>query len=360
MTSIIAKTLTIKDNFMLNSEHEIVKAVINDETIIETLIVEGTANAFSDDFSKSESFERFWKKLGATVLCLKLHVRPPVEQELYFTNLQKLFIINENIFEFISLTLHQVNVGLTHIKINTEAIDCVTNHEKPEINENFIAVLQHCKSLSNLVFGCKIPLETNIINAIFSELNYNIWEMDELIFDCEQLPFWADYANYYWMVDIIEMRFFKIGNFRKVIVSPNSVCEKLMEGQSHCETNCSLKHPVFRGEGEVTLSFGQMEWKCNEYYRSCFDSFPLIIVLNRVYFNDVDVLNRMSEKLILLRELTYFYYGPLILNWPPFPKLEKLHIQLDVSSYESFENLIKSCPNLKRLRVKIREGITDD
>lgn len=353
------ETLTIKEDFVLNENHEIVTSVINEQITYEKLIVEDTKNAFEENFLKSQIYKRFWTNLGKSVAVLGLYVRAPVDLELYFVNLRELYIEKPAISRFISPLLFQTNVGLEVITINESIIDTVSNAESPEINEIFFDILNYCKSLKYLDFRCQIPVEANIINELFAELNFNCMGMDEVIFDCDPLPFWLDYQNYYWITDEIEMEFIRNETARKVIIKPFCVREKLMEGYSGCAENCSLNHQVFGCETVKILEF-EYGRKCNKYYNVCFESFPHVYWLDQLCIDDAAVLNLMSEKLTHLNKLSLKYDGPIINTWPSFPKMGIISIVFPVLSPESFDSFAKSCPNLKHLKIEVRDGITDD
>lgn len=361
--SIDKGTLTIDEDLLLCESHATVQAVINKELKHDKLIINRTTNAFDKNFIGSAVFETFWKILGESVVTLELHERAPVDLELYISNLHCLCIKKPEIFQFISPKLYEKNVALEVLNIKEKLIIYTTNEEKPDINETFIKILQLSTSLKSLTFECSILL--NIVMKLFFDLNTNFWGMDEVIVDCEPLPQYTDYINYIWIIEMVEMEFVRLENTTKLIIKPLSIREKIIVTDGckiECQTNCILNHRVFKSDSVVRFTFEENLKKCYNYYRTCVESFPSLVKVTHLYFDDVAVLNLMSERLNSLTNLSFYYYGPLPNTWPTFPKMEAVAINFKVASYKSFEGCIKSFPNLTKLLVKIDRGIhvTDD
>lgn len=354
------ETLTIDEGMILSSSHEIVQSVINDEFKFDKLIVKGTANAFDKNFIGSAIFETFRKKLGESIVSLELH--EPFDLDLNFTNLRCLSIKNPDIFQFILPKLHKRNVALEELSIHDKVIECTTNGDKKKINVTFIEILQLFKSLKSLTFQCSILLETNIIMKLFSELNTIIWGTDGLFVDCEPLPQWTDYTNYYWIIEMVKIEIVKVENARKLVIRPLFLREKMIEVEGmklQCETNCNLNHRTFKSESVEKFTFENQQ-KCFNYFVSCFESFPRLVEISNLYLDDIFVLSLISTTLNHLTTLSLHYRGPPPPAWPSFPNMEKVVVNFLMSTYESFEKFIKSFPNLKKLRVNVESGNTDD
>lgn len=360
------EALRIGSGSCLTENDEIVQSVINEEIKIETLILESTQeDTFTETFRKSKAFKRFWSNLGKNATFLELNLQTPsswehLQFDSYFTNLKELHIMNDHGLESISPEFCHANPDLETIMLGTEGISFDMVTEGVEAHEKFVKILENCKFLKKIVFGCLIPLEANTISEIFLQINHRLWGMDELMFDCAPLPSWTDYENYYWTIETIEINLIRNEETSKMVVKPLKIRDKLRAGQNECEDNCSIKHRVFKSESVTDVSFQiESNHRCYGYLRSCFESFSCTEKLSGINC-DLRILNWMSQHLRHLCDLEYVDFDYEIERWPPFPYLRAIKIGFERTTYQSLESFVETYINLKKLSIQIEEGITDD
>lgn len=266
--------LTIRNNIVLTKDDIIVQSVIKEKRLYDTLVLNIADESFDKPFVQSETFEIFWKILGKTVTTLRLfNIKSlPIKLEKHFTNLQELRLYSYETFEVVSVELYQKNSQLETVSwFNTHYSTNCSDHRLHEI---FVEILEHCKSLKSFTFDIFLPLEANRMNEFFMNINMNILQMDEIIFDCVPIPLWCDYENYYWIIKRIEMELIRSEECHKLIIKPLILLENLIEGQNVCEENCELNHQVFRSESVTRFIYSlEPRKRCQAYYKSCFTSF---------------------------------------------------------------------------------------
>lgn len=357
------KTLTLTNGLLLSEHHEIVQSVINESVKYDGLIIDGFDKLFDDSMEKSDTFENFWTKLGESVVILALRYEDKATVDIFsfFTKLRELHIeTTDDLKPDLAEVCHKNN-QLDTVVLADHVI--VIDSKKWEIGKKFIDVLDHCKSLKTLVFGCKVPLEANIINQVFSEMNYNYLGRDEVIFDCNPLPCWDNYSIYYWVVAKIEMTLTMNEETSKVCIKPLEIEENF---NTQCKDDCFIEHEVFRSESVSKFTFSYaVKPRYRKYLRSCFDSFPSIQVLYRD--NATNLVNHNDQVLVdlIFTRLKYLYdcflrLSTSIINWPSSPEMKRFEVVFETSSYDSFERFLRSFPNVRWLRVEVNRGITCD
>lgn len=363
--------LMFQEEMQLSEASEIVQSVIAGKMKYQTLSIMADYDLFHENFQRSKASKLFWKKLGETVVTLQIYniLSDSIFAEYCFKNLRKLVVCNANLFKFIPKKIFQNNCGLETIMFEVKTINAVslTKHEiNNEFTEMLTIIMTECTSLKILIFPCEMPLVAEVFNEIFSKINQEILDMDEMLIDCEPLPCWEDYANYYWIVERIEMEFLRSNDSRKLIVKPLKLVDELKDGRNACEENCLLSHKEFRCK---TLQEGFFkdfvngnavpQRRCYRYYKSFIKSFPFVRVFTTPFKTDDLILNLISENLKQLYFCVFNHFTD-VRNWPSFPNIKKVSVIFKFATVEDFENFVKAIPKVEELYVRIENGITDD
>lgn len=359
MLSTEGKTLTIKDDFRLLEIDTLVRSIITGKETYDTLVVIMMERKDLDQVFNRPSMDIFWRKLGQSVVTLiwkSTRTSAPPWLTKYFNNVQ--------ILQLDTLVVElppKFYCGLERLTTSEKMIRYDISTEQHRIRPELNGLLLGCTTLKKFEFNCDVPLEATIVNDLFAELNYTILDMDEVIFECEPVPSWADYHNYYWVIERIEMEFSRSGENRKVIIKPLTIKVELKANHHVCAKNCSVHHQIFKSESVTEFSF-QHDTKCFECYKTCFLGCPSIRRFHGFYLDSV-LLKVMSQHLTRLNHCTCYYQGvvPLTNEWPSFPDINSVDIRfIDAVTYEGFTKFVKSYPNLTRLTVSIHKEITDD
>lgn len=339
------KTLTFSDNLEQSEIDSIMQSVITGQKTYDTLMLN------VDGFEKP-LMSKFWKKLGesvTTIDCEQSSAGSLSCIENYFTKVRTLHIGNEH------------NFVLSNIYFNLEVLTTTSQNmiRYDLVSRTLTEIVAGCKLLKKIEFGCNVPLEANIINGLFSELNYTALEMDEVIFDCEPLPCWMDFHSYYWIIKRIEMEFIRSDEIRKVIIKPLQISVRYGRNLRQFGENCSVYHHIVKSDSITEFSF-QFKSNCFNYLKITFESCPSIRRFNGRNV-DMELLRLMSQLLKKLQHCTCYYTGYLPNEWPSFPNIDTFDIRfMQEVTHDGFENFVKSYPNLRQLTVTVDKGITDD
>lgn len=254
------KILSIKSNMLLMEHNPIVREVIEKEIIYDTLALHTADKSFDETFVQSKKFAEFWKVLGESVTTLKLNIVEylPIKLETYFTNILELKIVGYESFKVLSPAFYRINLHLERIVwYNGLPIT------KQQFEIKFAEILTHCKTLKSFTFDFDFPLEESFVNEFFSNINYDILQMDDIIIDCVPLPHFTDYRNYSWKIKSIEMEFNRTEDCAKLVFKPLVLQEELIEGKIGCQEGCTLDHKVFRCESVTKIIFTDTPQKKN-------------------------------------------------------------------------------------------------
>lgn len=266
----------------------------------------------------------------------------------YFKNVRELILVGIDYYtpglaEFCARSEHLEKIVFTvrHITIITEK----------KVHQNFINVIQHCKSLKTFEFFCDIPLEANIFNNIFSYLNVNFWEMEEIILDCEPLPSGIAYSNFYWAVTKMVLDFEITEDTSKLIIKPLEIQECVRHNyELTCQHDCLIEHKVFKSKSVTQFMYEPYIFRCQKYLETCFESFPFV---QKVNINNYEmrskaqtILNLMIRHLKCLKECYFRFNQSITSNYPPFSIV--------------FEKFLKSFSNLTHLHLYLYKCISSD
>lgn len=361
MESNTENILRIENDLLLSESSDVVQAVLTQKVMYTKLIICKATTLFDETFMQSEAYKLLLKKLGESVVSFAM------AQMAFglrfdascFKNLREINI--HNIYQ-IPLKMFQDNESLEKITLNDKVINIKL--ATYEIDKRFTDVLILCKSLKKLIFDCDIPLAAEVVNEMFADICFNILGMDEIIIDCVPLPCWTDYANYYWIIERIEMEFITNDDSRKLVIKPLKLRDELKDGHEICEEDCDLDHQVFKCESVTDFHFKSffkhhIRNKCQAYYISCVKSVPSITELNIQLNINEKTLHLISKNLKCISAF-YLSFGTRIKRWPLFSNIKSARITCSTSTLDNFERFVQSVPNLKSLQVEMLNGITDD
>lgn len=346
------KTLSIQSNVLLMEHHLMVKEVIEKETIYDTLALHTDDKSFDETFVQSKNFGEFWEALGESVTTLKLSFVDslPIKLETYFTKLLELKIVGYDSFKVLSPDFYRINNQLESIVwYNGLPIT------KEQFEVKFSEILTNSKTLKSFTFDFDFPLEASFVNEYFSNINYDILQVDDIIIDCEPLPHFTDYHNYSWKIKSIEMEFDRTDNCARLVIKPLILQEELIEGKSECEENCTLDHKVFRCESVTKFIFTKAPSnKCRKYYKSCFESFPNVVQIDNFPKSDD---GKLDSK--LLNDILLFSNDPF--KFPSsFPAMDNIIVNLEKKLIKEFKKLLKGSPVPNTLKDKVNEQMDNN
>lgn len=353
--------LIFRNNMSLAEEREIIQTVLNQKVQYNKVILltKNDLRSFGSFMKNDEKLKRFWSSLGKTVTTLEVLAFWMLDEiKPYFINVRTFH--NNGQYSIDPITPEYVRENFSEMEtiiLSKKMIRFETLKAKINVDEGLITILEHCtKSLKNVTFDCEIPLEIEIINEIFADINYNILQMDETIFECDPVPASTDYKNFHWIIERIEMKY----DDKRLLINPQTICDKISIGENICQENCSIKHLVIKSNSVVEFSFKHVYNNgCFGYFTSLFESFPFIQRLTDVRNCNESLLWLMFQKLVHLQEMEMaFQY--FIEHWPPFSSIRVINITFQTSSNEQFEHFVKSYPDLISLTVQVMAGILVD
>lgn len=331
--------------------------VIKNGSSLKTLTLHGLY------FINNTKMDNFLTKLGESAVSLVINLsKSKVNKYLFdesymnpslFLNVFKYF---KNIQELTLDLDHHVNYtpGLAEFYEKSEHLEkivftkeCKNIITETSIHQNFINVIQNCKSLKIIEFSCDIPLEASIISDIFSALNENFWGMEEIIFDCDPLPCWIDYSNFYWIIRRMILEFEINKDTSKLFIKPLEITERMRDNtEINCQQNCNMKHTIFKSDS--VIKFARYTYtpfdRCLKYIECCFEGFSFVQKVD-IHLVPEEVLNLMVRHLKCLKQCSLSFEDTIRNN-----------SQLPII----FENFVKAFPNLTYLAVCFNHYITTD
>lgn len=347
----------------------ILHSVLDAAIIYDTLILDGTGGEFVKSLWNSGFVvENFWETLAKSVKRLEIHsiVNNHGDQSLYifdiinrhFRHLHVLLVKRLRDWNNISKKLCLRNEECTIVLLEP-IITFSLEGNLVEIHEKIIETLNNWKKLR---VACWIPLEANTINGLFSDMNFNFWQADEMIFDCKALPTWADLDNFIFIIKSIEIHKIRTETGSKVKITPLEIQEELRNDRTGCHNDCCLTHHLYESASVTKMSLNYWN-KCQTYYKALFESFQSLLHISGQLFDcNETILKLMSLNLPQLQTCClHLWYN--IETWPYFPNMTSIEIHFGTSSYKDFEAFVKSCPSLLKLDVNIRStsnSITTD
>uniref|UniRef100_A0A336LQZ0 CSON001510 protein n=1 Tax=Culicoides sonorensis TaxID=179676 RepID=A0A336LQZ0_CULSO len=221
-------------------------------------------------------------------------------------------------------------------------------------NEILKNLFTKCKSLKKLVIDCILPLEAHTINNIFSELNFELFQMDEIIFECEPLPYFSDFTKYLWVIHKMQLDFIRTDTCHTIIIKPLVIKENILPVTGEAENSCcSLGHQIFKSDYVQEFYFDkESQRSCLKYFEACFKSFSKLTFL-QLENCSARIVNLIAKHLTELKECVLSFNVPMD-KWPPILKLKLLKISvLNYSVLKNhqkismeIEELFKICPEL--------------